>query len=185
MFQKEMSSGNISFEEILFLDLSISMFDHFNRHQNVFWCWRKKNGKWILQKIPAVEEWNKTDIISLVDSLTFKLRSGSIMLGALMDQCLVGFASVEYESFGPDYEYIQLSNLHVSFEHRRKGIGKTLFKMACNAAKRMGAKKLYISAHSSEETQAFFKSMKCVEAAYYSRELYMAEPCNCQLECVL
>ena len=110
-----------------------------------------------MQKAPSTEEWSKSDIVSLVDRLTYTLRSGGIMLGALINHCLVGFASLEYDSFGPDYEYIQLSNLYVSYGHRRKGIGRTLFAMACSHAKRMGARKLYISAHSAEETQAFFK----------------------------
>jgi GNAT superfamily N-acetyltransferase len=182
---KVVSPATVSFEEIFFYDLSPSLFDRFNRHQEVNLCWRKRDGKWILQKAPCTEEWNKNDIVSLMDRLSRTLRSGGIMLGALTGQYLVGFASVEYESIGPDYEYIQLSNLYVSYGHRRKGIGRTLFKMACNAAKRMGARKLYISAHSAEETQAFFKAMKCVEAVHCNMELLSLSPYDCQLECVL
>lgn len=182
---KVVSPAVVSFDEIFFYDLSPGLFERFNRHQEVDFRWRKKEGKWVLQKAPCTEEWNKNDIVSLMDRLGRTLRSGGIMLGAMTGRHLIGFASVEYESFGPDYEYILLSNLYVSFGHRRKGIGSKLFKMACNTAKRMGARKLYISAHSAEETQAFFKAMKCVEAVHCNRELLLSSPNDCQLECVL
>lgn len=48
--------------------------------------------------------------------------------------------------------------------------------------KESGAKKLYISAHSSEETQAFYKALGCVEAKEYNSKLVAEEPCDCQLE---
>jgi GNAT superfamily N-acetyltransferase len=182
---REASPGSISFEEIFFYDLSPFLFDRFNRHQEVNFCWRKKAGKWFLLKAPSTLEWSKADIASLMDGLTYTLRSGGIMLGAFINHYLAGFASIEYDSFGPDYEYILLSNLYVSYGHRRKGIGRMLFTMACSTAKKMGARKLYISAHSAEETQAFFKAMKCVEAAYCHMDLIASNPFDCQLECVL
>jgi hypothetical protein len=46
----------------------------------------------------------------------------------------------------------------------------------------MGAQKLYISAHSSQESQAFYKAMGCVEAMEYNKRLVSEEPCDCQLE---
>lgn len=185
LISREVTPATVSFEEIYFYDLSPFLFDRFDRHQEVNFCWRNKAGKWYLQKAPSTEEWNRADIVSLVDSLTYTLRSGGILLGALINQYLVGFASLEYDSFGPDYEYIQLSNLYVSYGHRRKGIGKKLFTMACKTAKKLGARKLYISAHSAEETQAFFKTMKCVEAAHRNTMLLSQNPYDCQLECVL
>ncbi len=183
--KKDLLRGGISFEEIYFYDLSISMFDHFNRHQEIRWCWQKKNGKWILENTPGMIEWDKQDIISLVDSLRLTLGSNGIMLGAFIGAYLIGFASIESESFGPYYEYVLLSNLHVSYEHRRKGVGKKLFQMARHAAKGLGAQRLYISAPPCEETQAFFQAMRCVEAAYCPVELPAAEPLCRQLECVL
>ncbi|MEC4272258.1 hypothetical protein VJ923_03670 [Adlercreutzia sp. R25] len=52
-------------------------------------------------------------------------------------------------------------------------------------ARERGAGKLYISAHSAAETQAFYKSMGCVEAEVYSQKHVEDEPFDCQLECVL
>ena len=45
------------------------------------------------------------------------------------------------------------------------------------------AKKLYISAHSAVESQAFYKAMGCVEAEEYNAEHVEKEPYDCQLEC--
>ena len=81
--------------------------------------------------------------------------------------------------------YLQLSSLHTSYEYRGNGVGKQLFSMACNEAKDLGAKKLYISSHSSEESQKFYKAVGCVEAIEYDKKLVEEEPCDCQLEYTL
>ena len=80
---------------------------------------------------------------------------------------------------------MNLSNIHVSQDMRRQGIGKELFTLTKTWANEHGAEKLYISAHSAVESQAFYKSMGCVEAVEYNQELAEKEPCDCQLECVL
>ncbi|MCC5464644.1 hypothetical protein [Pelosinus baikalensis] len=41
----------------------------------------------------------------------------------------------------------------------------------------MGARKIYISAHSSEESQAFYKVIGCVEAVEINKQLLDAEGC--------
>jgi N-acetylglutamate synthase-like GNAT family acetyltransferase len=98
---------------------------------------------------------------------------------------LKGFASVEPALFGRGQKYLDLSCIHVSEDMRGKGIGKVLFCAAKAWAKEHGARKLYISAHSAVETQAFYKAMGCVEAEVYHQEHVEREPYDCQLECVL
>lgn len=65
------------------------------------------------------------------------------------------------------------------------GIGRGLFELITEKAKEMGARKLYISAHSSEESQAFYIKLGCHEAIEYNEKLVAEEPCDCQLEFVL
>ena len=65
---------------------------------------------------------------------------------------------------------------------RGTGIGKKLFNAAKDWANKHGAKKLYISAHSAVETQAFYKAMGCTEAQVYNQKHTEAEPFDCQLE---
>ena len=57
--------------------------------------------------------------------------------------------------------------------------------MAKNYARERGAEKLYISAHSAVETQAFYRAMGCVEAEEYQPAHVEQEPYDCQLECAL
>ena len=65
---------------------------------------------------------------------------------------------------------------------RGQGMGRVLFRAAAEWARDMGARKLYISAHSAVESQAFYRSLGCVEAQVYSQEAVEKEPYDCQLE---
>ena len=65
---------------------------------------------------------------------------------------------------------------------RRSGIGRTLFQMAAEWARTQGAAKLYISSHSAIETQRFYRSLGCVDAAQPQQKHVEAEPFDCQLE---
>ena len=93
-------------------------------------------------------------------------------------------------AIGKKYQFVHHSvpvpgKKHISEDMRRKGIGRTLFLAAKEWAKQKGAKKLYISAHSAVESQAFYKSMGCVEAEVYNKKHVEDEPYDCQLECDL
>lgn len=161
------------------------LFRHFNRHQEVTRCWRKEGGVWKLKDIPFVEEWKDAEYEFLVKCLKNTIHTGGYVFGCFEEGKLMGFTSVESERFGSKRQYVQLSCIHVSCECRGKGYGKQLFQRAILAARKLGAGKLYISAHSSEETQAFYHALGCVEAKEYNRKLYVAEPCDCQLEYAL
>ncbi|MCD4712627.1 MAG: GNAT family N-acetyltransferase, partial [Clostridiales bacterium] len=107
------------------------------------------------------------------------------VFGAFEENRLVGFASVENEYFGSKNEYLQLSSIHITNGSRGSGIGKKLFQLACESAKKSGAKKLYISAHSSKESKAFYDALGCVEAVEYNEKLVEMEPYDCQMEYLL
>ena len=87
--------------------------------------------------------------------------------------------------FGGDQGYLDLSSLHVSEDVRGRGIGTELFRRAAGWARQAGARKLYVSAHSAVETQAFYRAMGCVEAQEYDMRHVEREPFDCQLECEL
>lgn len=95
---------------------------------------------------------------------------------------MAGFSSLESEPFGSKKEYLQLSAIHTSYEFRGKGIGKQLFNLISERARAMGAKKLYISSHSAEETQLFYKKMGCTYAKEINEGLAKKEPYDIQLE---
>ena len=158
------------------------LFRHFNRRQEVSKCWRREQGLWVLKDDSFVEDWNEQQYEFLVQCLKNTVTTGGLVLGAFVQERLVGFASVESRRFGYKKQYLQLSCIHVSCESRGYGIGQALFECACRAAKRLGAQKLYISSHPAQETQAFYHALGCVEALEYDRELTESEPEDCQLE---
>ncbi len=161
------------------------LFQSFRRHQNVTRCWRKEEGKWLLKDVPFVEEWSEAEYSFLVKCLKNTIHTGGYVFGAFQEEQLIGFASVENNHFGSEKQYVQLSCIHVSEESRGKRIGKELFARACEAGRLLKAEKLYISAHSSKESQAFYHAMGCVETLEYNKEISQAEPYDCQLEKVL
>lgn len=172
----------INYKKLTKNEVGLSLFSNFNRYQEVKKCWRKENGEWILKENPFTEQWSSDEYKELVKCLKNTIEIGGIVFGAFKNNVLVGFASLENQLFGTKNEYLQLSSIHISYGNRGMGIGKKLFDLACENAIEMGAKKLYISAHSSQESQAFYNSIGCVEAKEYNKSLVDKEPYDCQLE---
>lgn len=173
---------NVKYIQLTEKEIELPLFQGFQRHQEVTRCWRKENGKWLLKDVSFVDEWSKEEYAFLVKCLKNTDRTGGFVFGAFEEERLLGFASVENKRFGSKNQYVQLSCIHVSEETRGKGVGKRLFVLACEAGRRLGAEKLYISAHSAKESQAFYHAVGCIEAKEYNKELSEAEPCDCQLE---
>ncbi len=161
------------------------LLNDFIRHQIVTKCWRKENGKWIIKDAPFVDDWTEKDYQILISCLKNTVLSNGFVYAAFYDGKLKGFVSVESEIFDDEQRYCDLSSIHISEDMRNKGIGRTLFLAAKEWAKQNGTKKLYISAHSAVESQAFYKSMGCVEAEVYNQKHVENEPYDCQLECSL
>lgn len=166
-------------------DITAELFTHFQRRQTVTRCWRKRDGKWTIQDIAFVDDWTEAEYEKLVTDLIDTCNQGGAVMAAFRGDQLKGFAAVLPTLFGRNGEYLDLPSLHVSEDMRGRGIGSALFGMARQWAKEHGAKKLYISAHSAVESQAFYRAMGCVEAEEYNREHVRLEPCDCQLECKL
>ncbi len=178
-------SKHIEYRTLCMEEIDPALFDAFERHQNVTRCWRKENGEWCIRDIMFEEHWGSAEHKVLCQHLERTIQTGGVVFGALIDGELKGFAAVTNGLFGKNKEYIDMPALHVSEESRGMGIGKTLFLLAADWAKKQGAKKLYISGHSAVETQAFYCAVGCVEATEYSEKHVEAEPCDCQLEYIL
>ena len=157
----------------------------FRRRQVVDLCRRRENGRWVVRPDPFIDDWSEEDYAFLLECLKNTLRTGGFVYGAFVDMALKGFVSVEPEPFGSEMQYLDLSSIHVSEDMRGRGIGAKLFRAAADWARGRGARKLYISAHSAVETQAFYAKMGCVEAAEYESGHVEREPFDCQLEYLL
>ena len=166
-------------------EISRELFKNFIRRQNVTLCRRREQGAWVLKSDPFIDDWSEEDYVFLVKCLKNTISSGGVVYAAFLNGYLKGFVSVESKLFGKKENYLDLSSIHVSEDMRGQGIGRILFLSAKEWAKKKNAEKLYISAHSAVETQAFYKAMGCVEAEEHDKKHVEAEPYDCQLECRL
>lgn len=166
-------------------ELKAELFSDFIRRQVVTKCWRREHNQWVIKDDPFIDDWTKEDYNTLISCLKNTIRTGGFVYAAFWEGKLKGFVSVESAVFGGEQKYLDLTSIHVSADMRGKGIGARLFLAAKQWAKSQGARKLYISAHSAVESQAFYKKMGCVEAKVYCQKHTEAEPYDCQLECCL
>ncbi len=163
-------------------ELSPALFADFLRFQEVTRCWRKVDGQWQLLPIAFIDDWDGGDHRRVCGQLSRVLAGGGAVWGAFSQGALKGFASVEAPPIGSRSQYAVLAELHVSRDFRRHGLGRKLFALAAGFARKLGAEKLYISAMSAEESQAFYRAMGCVEAEEYDPPHVEREPCDCQME---
>ena len=102
--------------------------------------------------------------------------------GTFDGERIIGFATVSHCIFGATARYVQLVCIQISKEYRRQGIGRKLFSMACDEARRLGAEKLYTSAHSSKESQAAYRALGCTPAEEVNEVMAAAEYFDVQIE---
>ncbi len=162
--RNEVIAMEIQYKTLVVDEIRKELFAHFIRRQAVTKCWRKVDGQWVIKDDPFIDDWTEKDYEVLVSCLKNTAQTGGFVHAAFCDGKLKGFVSVEPSLFGGAEGYLDLSSIHVSKDLRGKGVGARLFASAKAWAAKRGAKKLYISAHSAVESQAFYKKMGCVEA---------------------
>lgn len=155
--------------------------DAFVRHQEVQRCWRYVDGAWQLLPIAFTEDWDAERLRAEAAELLEMHAAGRPVFLARADGAVVGFAT-SGERLGSRGQYIELRSLHVSEPWRGRGVGRLLFGAVCEAARKAGAEKLYISAHSSAESQAAYRALGCELAQEPDRAHVAAEPCDVQME---
>lgn len=173
--------------EVLYRDLSLqeldrALFAHFIRRQEVHDCWRREGEGWVIRADPFVDDWSEADYEVLLRCLRDTVVKGGFLHGAFVGGALKGFVAVVPGLFGGEEGYLDLAAIHVSQDLRGRGIGRTLFHAAADWARAQGAKKLYLSAHSAVESQAFYAKLGCVDARVPDPRHMAAEPFDRQLE---
>ena len=156
--------------------------DGFVRRQTVTECWRKTGSGWQLVPNAYEENWPQEQCRAIAEDAARHINLDQTGFGAFDGERIIGFATVSRRLFGAAAGYAQLVCLQVSAEYRRQGIGRKLFSLACEEARRLGADKLYISAHSSKESQAAYRALGCSYAEEINEELAAAEPFDVQME---
>ncbi len=155
--------------------------DDFIRHQEVTECWRCIDGEWQLLPIAFTEGWNLPRLREEAADLLRAIAEGNPVIGAFDGAQVVGYAQLG-ERLGCCKQFIELVGFHVSEPYRGQGIGRRLFACICDTAHTLGAKKLYISAHSSKESQAAYRALGCVHAQEIDPVRAKNEPCDVQME---
>ena len=156
--------------------------DDFVRHQTVTECWRKIDNDWKLVPNVYEENWSQVQCREIAEDVVHHINLDQTGFGAFDGERIIGFATLSHQLFGAAARYVQLVCFQISEEYRRQGIGRKLFSMACEEARRLGADKLYISAHSSKESQAAYRALGCTPAEEVNEGLAAAEPFDVQME---
>ena len=156
--------------------------DVFVRHQAVAECWRRICGDWKLVTNVYEENWSQAQCREIAEDVVHHINLDQTGFGAFDGKRIIGFATVSNRVFGAAARYVQLVCFQISEEYRRHGIGRKLFSLACEEARRLGADKMYISAHSSKESQAAYRALGCTLAEEVNEELAAAEPFDVQME---
>ena len=149
-------------------EIDRKLFCGFIRHQVVDQCLRRENNKWVVRSDPFVDDWTEEDYQTLIGCLRNTAHTDGFVYGAFLNDVLKGFVSVERGFFCGEKE-----------------LEKNCFLQLQNGQENKGQKKLYLSSHSAVESQAFYHSMGCVDAAEYNQKHVEEEPYDRQLEYVL
>ncbi len=176
---------NIIFERITKNNFNEFSLDNFNRYQDVTEVLRFNDGKWTYVYQPFTENWNLVQLRERALWVLELIPKNFIGFIAKNGDKIIGLAYLGVEVFGSDNQYIELEMYHVSYEFRNKGIGKKLFNLICDEARKLAYKKLYISTHSSKETQEAYKSLGCVHVVEINNSIADNEPFDVQMEYVL
>lgn len=145
-------------------------------------AWRKdSSGEYRLIEI----NWTDTELPNGFEWHLRRFRQTLVSCGTAFGcfdcEKLVGYVTLEGHVFGQQ-KYVLLDQLFVSKGYRGKGIGKELFRMCVAQARRIGAKKIYLCAGSSENTITFYHKLGCKPAQEPEPKLIAVDPRDIQLE---
>ena len=97
------------------------------------------DNKWVLVSNPFVENWTIEQCRAIAGDIEQHMNRDQTGFGAFDGERIVGFANVSHHIFGETAKYVELVNFQISEEYRHQGIGRRLFAMICEEARRLGA----------------------------------------------
>ncbi|WP_137791261.1 GNAT family N-acetyltransferase [Bacillus sp. E(2018)] len=177
--------NSVTCKTISMMELTDDFLNEFNRYQETKQVWYVEDKDYKMKDDYFIDDWTPERKVQVIQELRRCVRSGGVVAAAWKQKQVVGFANVESERFGSDTQYVELPYLHVSNGVRGMGIGKKLFALCCQEAKKLGSKKLYIAAHPSIESQSFYRAVGCSPAEEVNERIFKREPLDIQLEKVL
>ena len=167
----------IRFELLTKENMNEYSLDYYERTQKVQRVYRKINNEYLLIDSEWIMDWSLDRKRAIAKSL---FSDEYLSYGVFDDGNMIGFTSIQKRI---QEERIVLEMLHVSQKYRGQGIGRKLFQQAKDKAKELGAKQLYISAFSSEDTIQFYKSVGCNITNNPIKKIAEEEPFDIQMSC--
>ena len=134
-------------------NFKLDSLDNYPRKQDVKKVYRKNSGEYILVDCVYTEDWDMEKRRSVAKDIS---SDDYITYLAIENDEVVGFIGLIKDLVEP---YMILDLMQVSATCRGQGIGRKLFDVGKEEARKAGAEALYISACSSEETIAFYKAI--------------------------
>jgi predicted N-acetyltransferase YhbS len=161
----------------------LNLFWTIERREIIERIYRFQNGQ--LVHFCDVKGWppNEAEIYGPINAECFD--RGGLFFACFDEDKLAGVSALDTIWRGSQGDLLQLEMMHVSYPYRGRGIGRTLFRQAAEAAFQKGAKGLYISATPSEHTIAFYQGFGSVPIDEPDPELFAREPEDIHLVCPL
>ena len=128
-----------------------------------------------------IKGWDPAELEENIKHLYDIYDRNGTLFGAFDGARLIAVSALESEFTGRR-DQLQLYFHHVDSHYRHKGVGGTLLIQVMKKAKKLGAKKLYISATPSRNTIDFYMHMGCRLASELNPKLYRLEPEDIHLE---
>ena len=129
-----------------------------------------------------IKGWNPSELEENIKHLYDLYDRNGTLIGAFDGARLIAVSALESEFIGREKDQLQLYFHHVDRHYRHKGIGGKLLKQVMDKAKKLGAKRLYVSATPSKNTIDFYRHMGCRLASEPNPKLYRLEPEDIHLE---
>lgn len=129
-----------------------------------------------------VPDWSPEDKQRRIAALQATYDEGATFFGAFDGETLAGMSVLGHNPVETGVQRLNLEGLWVSSPYRGCGVGKALFGLAAEEARKRGAKSMYVSATPSKNTIRFYRSMGCQFADPVDPHLFEKEPEDIHLE---
>ena len=174
--------SSITFARLSDKNFTPNSMDEFLRHQKVTQAYKWIGDELVLIQTDHAYDWDLEKRRGIARLILRTISDGGFAFGAFEGDRAVGYILAAGKRFGSAQQYIEIALFHVSAHHRRMGIGKELFRLACDEARARGAQKLYISAGNAKETQDAYRRLGCIPAEEINPEATERAPGDIQLE---
>lgn len=161
----------------------IDKLHHIDRTETIEGVYKVREGELVLEPEHwEVPDWGAQEKQRRVAILQALHDQGAMFWGAFDGATLVGMSVLNPTPLSSGEGRLELAGLWVSQAYRKRGIGRALVRRVQEAARRRGARSLYVSATPSESTIRFYQSVGFTLAAKVDPALYAEEPEDVHME---